>query len=394
MRSLIEFITADLSEAAFFKELCFRGQRFPVPETGECELADVFIWLESDGIIIQVKERAEDEPANQATFDKWFKNKVQGKGADQIADTLAFFKNHPSVVVKNARKLDFELHQVDAAMMHKLIVFGTLADGVDQHHQAKFRISKRSGFIHLIQAVDFANLLKWTVTPGEMLEYLRFREQVVQQWDVAKKRTEKWLFGCFVHWSGSGRDPECLEESVGEAQVDGLIDDTEQANLRRFYDVLGSWASTTADPSSFGHMLVELAHMPRLFAREFKTRVLKCMERLDKPFPRTLYRLYNQPRDCLFVLTIPLGDSIQQREEVSRDLLRAAKYGERTRKAVGLFFAAQGKDEMGISLVYLDEPWKESAQGEAAIAAFPILARPMRKVTGHAYSWTDETIDS
>jgi len=386
MASLIEFITANLSEATFFKELCFMGQKFAVVETGEFELADVFIWLESDGIIIQVKKRHENEPADQAGFDKWFNKKVQSKGSDQIADTLAFFKRHPSVIVKNARGLDFELRQLNAATMHKLIVFGTLADGVAQHHHSKFRISERSGFIHLIQAVDFGNLLQCTVTPGEMLEYLGFREQCVQQWAVANQRTEKWLFGCFVHWSDSGRDPECLDEAEGEATVDALADDTGQSNLRFFFDHLGQWAATTANAKNFARIIIELAHLPRSEARMFKERLVRYLRRTDLPFPDTLYRVLNPKRDCLIVLSVPPRGTVDEVEKRSASILLMAKYAARVSKAMGIFFSSFGNEHVGTTAICVEGPWEQSLEADAAIAEFPILQRPLKAVRARAYS--------
>lgn len=392
MGSLLEHITADLSEASFFRELCFRGQTFKVVGAGELELADVFLWLESDGIIIQVKERDETIQTDQAAFDKWFSNKVLGKASDQIADTLSFFNDHPTITVKNARGLEFQLSELNAARMHKLIVFGTLADGVDQHHQPKFRISQRSGFIHLIQAVDFANLLKWTVTPGEMLEYLGFREQVVQQWDVANQRTERWLFGCFVHWCESGQDPECLDEAKGVAKVDSLVDDTSQVELHRFFEELGSWAVATPDPKSFSRILLELALLPRSRARLFKERLVRCLQRSDVPFPKTLYRILNPERDCLIVLSVPPARNLVEVQAISAGILMMAKYAARTFRAVGIFFSSHGMDLVGTTPIWVEGPWKHNAEADAEISKITVFQRAPMVVPARAYSFKTDMV--
>lgn len=369
MPSLLEAITADFSKATFFKELCFAGQTFPVAERGESELADVFVWLESDGIIIQVKERDEHEPTDQAAFDKWFSNKVLGKGSDQIASTLAYFKKHPSATVKNARGVEFELSELDAATMHKVIVFGMLKRGVEQHHQAKFHKSQRSGFIHLIQAFDFTNLLHWTVTPGEMLAYLRFREAFVQEHREADSRTEKWLFGCFIRWSNSRRPAEVLGEDEAEQVVDSLKDDRVEVGQGPFLDFLGEWAAgRRGGQKVFARMVTECAHLTRPMAREFKIRLLKCLSRLDKPAPLTLYRMHNLERDCVCVFGVLRPRAMKEVEEDAAYYTMIAKYVCRTSKAMGVFFTPFDAEKTGTTPVYLEGPWEANAEADEVLA--------------------------
>lgn len=88
MKSLIEDIVGRLSEATFFSELCFRGQEFAASKGDTKELADVLVWMETDGLIIQVKERNKAIPTDQGLFEKWFSKKVLDKGSSQIADTV------------------------------------------------------------------------------------------------------------------------------------------------------------------------------------------------------------------------------------------------------------------------------------------------------------------
>lgn len=367
MSSLIESITANLSKATFFGELCFAGQKFEVAGVGEFELADVFIWLESQGIIIQVKERAKDQVTDQSAFDKWFKKKVLGKGSNQIADTLAFFKKYPSVTVQNARGIEFELSQLDSATMHKLILFGTLHDGVDQHHMLKLHESQRSGFIHLIQAVDFANLLEWIISPKEMLEYLSLRASFLQKAKRASKESEKWLFGQFIQCA----DPGDAGLADGEAVVDRLVDDSKEVDLRPFLDMLGDWAiSQIGNPRHFQKVILECALLPRSGMREFKLRIVKCLERLDRPGPETLYRIVNAPRDCAFVFGAMPPEYVNKVEVGAQNLTVLAKYDCRTSKAVGFFLTKVDQESLATTPVYLEGPWEQNDLLDRALRTF------------------------
>jgi hypothetical protein len=382
MPSLIEEITTNLCEATFFRELSFSGQKFAVKKTGEFELADEFVWLESEGIIIHVKERDQSEPVDQVALENWFEKKVQRKASAQIADTLSFFNKYPSITVKNARGLDFELRELNVAMMHKLVVFGTLADGADQRRLLKFRTSQHSGFIHLIQANDFSNLLKWTVTPGEMVEYLRFRQTVLQSHENMHKRREKWLFGCFLSWGQQGDGFELPNESDGEMQVDRLVDDTADIDLSEFFDSIGSWAiGQSGDPKVFQKLVLECGHLPRVLMREFKRRVMKCLERFDQPIPDTLYRIVNPQRNCVFVFGVMPTEKLARVEIGASNITALAKYDCETEKGIGFFFTRVDDKYTATTPVYLESPWQYDSHAAEALAKFspfrPLKAKPI-----------------
>ena len=378
MPSIIEAITAGLSESTFFRELCFSGQKFEVPQTGELELADVFIWLENTGIIVQVKERERDSGESDGIA-KWFDKKVVDKGTKQIADTIRFFSDHPTARVRSSRGIDFQLERLNTLSTHKIIVFGTLASDLNLHSLAKLHKSKRVGAVHLIEATGFVNLLHWLVTPGELLEYLAFREAYLHQHEFAQMLSEKWLFGRFVESGDAQQNHLDYPGWNAETVVDRLADDSAQADLRRFFDHIGEWAvALDRRDSVFRRLLLECALLSRGAMREFKRRIVKCQERMDKPGPESIYRILNPVRGCVFVFGVFPADVKHRLEIGAENLTQLAKYDCETEKAVGFFFTPVEPDGIAITPVYIEYPWHQQPQLANSLKEFNPF-RPLNK---------------
>ena len=377
MKSLIEDIVGRLSEATFFSELCFRGQEFAASKCDTKELADVLVWMETDGLIIQVKERNKAIPTDQGMFEKWFSKKVLDKGSSQIADTVLFLRDHPSVSVVNARGHSFTLGELASANMHKVIVFGSLNYEADQQRLPKMHVSRRSGPIHIIDAASFSNLLRWVVTPGELIQYLCFRQTILNENPETLTRTEKWLFGSFASWSSSGGSFELPSQQEGETIVDSLADDMSEVDLRRLFDDVGRWAAGKTNVRMFYRILIECGQLTRGMMREFKKRMLKCYNRLDKPVPDTIYRIVNADRDCVFVLGVMPSLTVEEVETACMNLTFIGKYEAKTSKAIGLFFTDFGDDDIGTTPVYVEYPWCYDPEMDSALKEFDVF-KPLK----------------
>jgi len=387
--SLIEKIVAELSEATFFKEFCFTGQTF-APSTGESkELADVLICLDSDLIVIQVKEREEGEKCDTEALNRWFEKKVIGKGSDQVADTIRFLKDHPDATVKNARGHEFKLAQLAAASRQNVIVFGSLDFPDENQRRKKLYHSSRSGPIHLIEAVSFSNLLRWTVTPAEMLEYLRFRQDYMEEHPEAHDRSEKWLFGRFIRTPKPEDADADQQQFDGEAVVDSLTDDIASVDLREFFDVLGE-----GFPNEEGlrHLLTECAYLPRSAMREVKRRIVKCQQRLDRPVPDTLYRTVNPHRSCVFVFGVMPPNQFARVHVGVANLTGLAKYLCRTDKGVGFFFTKLRDGRLATTPFFMEGPHRDMPEMDIIVQQYDPF-RPLKTATIYGY-YEDDTEES
>lgn len=391
MESVLEQLIGTLAEATFFKELCFTGQTFAATSGESKELADAYVWLETEALVIQVKEREDSSRHKGNIIARWFKRKVIDKGSSQIADTISFLNDHPDVRVKNARGREFTLRELNVEPRHNVIVFGTLSDPTALRQQLRAHQSGRSGLIHLIEAVDFRNLLRLAVTPRELFDYLAFREKYLARHAFARAMSEKWIFGRFVYTTELTAPDADTESWDGGAVVDSLVDDTPEIDLRLFFDHIGEWAATRDGGESIFHKLIlECAHLSRAGMREFKRRGLKCQQRLDRPGPETLYRIVNPARDCVFVFGVMPKEMIDKVEIGALNLVQLAKYECRTSKALGFFTTPVGDEDVATTPVYLEQPWEQNQIGEAMLKEFNPF-RPLKGGILYGYS-VDECV--
>ncbi|MCZ6653216.1 MAG: hypothetical protein O7D91_09340 [Planctomycetota bacterium] len=345
----------------------------------------MLVCLETEALIIQVKERDTASGMDAVALERWFTKKVVGKGSDQIADTISFLADHSEIRVKNARGREFRLGELAAETAHIVIVFGSLSCPSQLREQARIHMSKRSGPIHLIEASDFRNLLRWTVTPREMLSYLDFRERYLGKREFARMRSEKWLFGRFVGSIEAGCSEIDDADFNGEAVVESLVDDALEVDLRRFLNHIGEWAASgDGRESIFYKLILECAHLPRATMREFKKRMLKCQNRLDKPIPETLYRIVNPERDCVFVFGVMPRNEIGRVEIDVMNMAQLAKYDCGASKVVGFFFTPGGEDDVGTTPVFIEDTWKQDKEADAMLAKFNPF-RPLKKDIIYGY---------
>src|ERR1700733_13913460 len=150
MKNLSEQFTADLNQLFFLREYSFGKNQFRAALSGrQLELADHVIALPDALLIFQIKGRDSGAATDIASVEKWFHQKVLKKGCGQIADSLRFLRDQPSLILTNERG-----HPHDLASARELVIpillyssGGALPEGL---RTKKHHISKRAGFVHVL----------------------------------------------------------------------------------------------------------------------------------------------------------------------------------------------------------------------------------------------------
>ena len=118
--------------------------------------------------------------------------------------------------------------------------------------------------------------------------------------------------------------------------------------------------------------------------RELRRRIVKCVERLHKPAPETLYRLLNTRRDCVFVLGVLPAENYDRRHLGAVNITGLAKHDCRTGRAVGFFFTPGADGKVTPDTVYLEEPWAPDPELDQVLAtANPFRPLRRRKTFGY-----------
>jgi hypothetical protein len=100
---------------------------------------------------------------------------------------------------------------------------------------------------------------------------------------------------------------------------------------------------------------------------------------------KSLYRLLNGSRDCVFAFGILPTESLDKAEVGAANYTYLMKYDCRSSKAVGFFFTAVDQDHTATTPVYLERAWQKDSDAEDAVQKFGKFIRPLNSQPGTAY---------
>ena len=141
-----------LNQAYFFREFTYSSTKFRASggsSAGELELADSLLWVGTDLVVYQLKERERQPNTTPEQERSWFERKVLRKGTKQVRDTLRYLRSEPTIQVENHRGHRFELPGASIENIHTLIVFNPVPELPLELATQKFHLSRTAGPIHL-----------------------------------------------------------------------------------------------------------------------------------------------------------------------------------------------------------------------------------------------------
>lgn len=350
--NIFEDTISALGQRCFFKEFTFAKNVFS-PKKGEnYELADVYFWLDTHGIIIQAKERQESETSEN--LEKWYKNKIEGKAINQIKDTIKFLTDYPDQNVTNNRGYDFEFRVLNSHNFMKIVIYRIPANSEGRFAIPNFYESRRVGFVHILSYDSLNLILECLITPREVIEYLEFRGIFLTKNPEHKNKPEKWLLG---RWLIS---PEIESEDIDEVNtqfevaVDNLKQDISKFDIRevatRIYERFVGEGTPKKD---YYRIVLELSWLSRNEAQMFKERFCYIMTTVcnrDISIPRCFF---HPRRQCGFIF-ISIPHDKDKKMDYLHYMVRAVKQKHKLQKWIGVGIWKEGHG-IGISWIYDNE---------------------------------------
>jgi hypothetical protein len=359
--TLLEEFLADLSARRFLKEFSFRQTTFRQPGIGTKEVADNVVWIDDLLFLFQLKDRHAG-PGNLAS---WLQKKVLGKATKQIRATLALASSPTPVPIQNDRGHTFDFRRARGAHAFKLILFRLPATSI-QVPGPRFHLSSSVGLIHILNWIDYLELVNYLVTPIELADYLAFRESLVSNRAPSNLPSEGALLGQYL------LDKQTAEPNERYAgALFSLLDMTAQFDLTPLLDGFAQRIEySTGGPTSYYRILAECSKLSRTELYALKQRLQLAVEaaREDRFVPP--YRFTAPRTDCGFLVLPLTRNLLQQRLVGLGNLTRAAKYDQHTSRQVGISIVADGGDLL-IDWAYLEEPWALNEELERRLAENP-----------------------
>lgn len=361
MTTLSESLVRLLNQSHFYKEFSLAKNKF-FPEPGsEQEFADHVVWLRDILIVYQIKERAGGGSFSIKNERAWFRKKVLGLAKKQIKDSLGFLRHCPNIKIVNQRGDTFNINTPDIKQIFCVVIYQTSNILPRDYLIQKLVVSRSAGPIHILSWNDYRMVLEALITPGEFIEYLEYRQQLLTQFENVKRTTEKNILGRYL-WlpprvavtkycinKDFSKYVERLISNVGQFDISYILN-----NLR---DKIEEGESELEEKTGYYYILVELAKLRRLELMAAKKRIRKCLEAVESGSFELPYRFISTSSRCGF-LFVPI-QSVKISEEVNLliNLTVLSKYEQKLQRHVGISFAKRPSNIVYIRWVLVDNPW-------------------------------------
>jgi hypothetical protein len=244
--------------------------------------------------------------------------------------------------------------------LHKLVVYLPHDSLPQEYRRVKHHRSKTAGLIHILPATDYLGIVQTLLTPAEVVDYLSFRETLIDNWEAETLRVpEQALVGQYLN--GNLDTPpaiafveylQCLDHRADEWDISGVI--------TAFPDRV-----TTDNPLTDYYPIVrEIALLKRNELREFKKRFQLSVEKARANEFARPYRMACPRTGCGFVFIPLTQDVLERRRTGLQNLTLAHKYDQRLSKCLGVSFAPEEGGWFSAEWCYLEFPWVEDTAFE------------------------------
>lgn len=373
-----------LSAHFFFQEFSYSKNTFRPTPADEVELADHIVWLDDVIVAFQLKERQVEGCTTPEREAQWFDRKVLSLATKQVRDTLTYLEAHDQIRVENHRGHQRDIEISSISTVHKVVCYLPNDALPPECGVIKFHRSRTVGNIHLIQGNDYLGIVRTLLTPAEFSDYLSFREELIEKWDVGVNHVpESALVGQYLS-GNADRQPmadfveyvRALEHRIDEWDMSGVI--------KSFPERI----TTNNEPTDYYPIVTEVAKLKRNELREFKERFQLSMEKCRSGEFVQPYRIVCPRTSCAF-LFIPIErELVERRRQGLENMTYGCKYDLKVPKCIGISFAPDENGWYSLEWCYLEFPWTLDAEMEERLRESNPF-RPVKTVELQRYHYDE-----
>lgn len=369
----------------FLREFVFATNTFTPPGSSEVEFADAVVMLGDVLIIFQIKERSSKAARDASSERRWFEKKVLGTATRQIRDTFAYLNEHSEIILANERGIKFNLAASNYKDVIKVVLYKSSDSLPEECKRIHSHISKTVGLIHVIEVKDYIDISRTLRVPMDIVEYLKFREKVLQHFSQeCADVSERAFAGQFIE--DNCDDPP---NSANEEIIERIVDDESEWNLGPLLlsfqeNMLGEDFST-----DYYKILLEVAKLPRSAWRGIKERIDLTHKNVQEDQSVLPYRFAYPPTDCGFVF-VPVHSQLSKNPDWPRMKIQAIKnftyahkYDQRLLTCIGVI-ASKHAEYIDLDWCYMSFPWKEDLEMQARLESDNPF-RPVNEKTQFGY---------
>jgi hypothetical protein len=354
-----DFISQVLHSLLFFEEFSFARNKFFPLGSSEVELADAVVLLDDVLLVFQIKERANVANSTSDGEKRWFHKKVLRDATKQIRDTLGYLASCDPILIKNEQGRQFDISSHRNRELIKIVIYRSSEGLPADCRILKHHLSKTAGFIHIFEATDYLEMARSLRVPEDVIRYLRYREIMINRFgEVCGALPEASLVGGFV--GDKDEQPATYESYLN---LHRMIPDEDSWDISAYLRSLRDHTTHPAYNDDYYAILTEFVRLPRSFWREFKKRLILCIENVQQDRFALPYRIAFPDRDVGIVLFSP-DSSVTARAEWQQARIQGLinftelhKFDQKLRKCIGVQVVKDGS-YFDIHWCMIDRKWE------------------------------------
>ncbi len=339
-----QFIAQVLHSLLFFEEFTFSSNKFCPPGKSEAELADAVVLLDDVLLVYQIKERISGSQSSPDAERNWFEKKVLGAATKQIRDTLGFLESCQPILILNEQGRQFDISSEQYNEVIKIVIYRSAGNLPQDCKNRKHHSSTTAGFIHVFDAENYLEMARHLRVPEDVIRYLRYRESAIARFgEACKELPEASLVGGFV-----GGEDEQAPQYESYKNLHKMVPDEETWNISSYLRTLREHSSHPEYNDDYYAILNEFVRLPRSIWREFKKRLMLCVQNVEQDKFSQPYRIAYPDRSVGLMLFAP-NSSFTRRPEWPEARLKGLinftqlhKFDQKLRKCIGVQIAKDG----------------------------------------------------
>ena len=348
----LDDLTAHLSANAFTRTFSFSSAQLPITKSPAPQLADHLILLDGVSLIFQLCERAGRGTPKAADLEQWFAADVLKKGVDQIRNTRELLRSYNGISLVNSRGHRVSLSAAALSRQTGVILYRALT--ASGFIAPRFKKSRVAGFVHIMRDRDYFGICEFLVTPCEIAEYLRFRQEILSRpHPVADNVSEAALVGQYL-FAELDAPADARYETAGRS----FRGDPNAWVFSYVIDNLNSQIAKRDDEiveTVYQKILAEVAMLARPTLREFRTQLRLALEAVRADRFELPYRLTSAATRCGFLVLPGSAEFRLRAREALESLAAASKYELGIEKHVSLAMWRSG-EIIDIDWLYSEGP--------------------------------------
>lgn len=291
---------SQINSNVFFKEFTFSKNDFTdLNSKQKLEFSDNVVSLGDIFFVFEIKERT----SNTGDEKKWFNNKVLKTAVRQIKNTHKYLESYSSIPIINEKGHTINIVEANFSDIQNIIIYSADTSFNEECRFIKCYQSDKIGLVNLFHIEDYYWVCKYLLTPAEIKEYLKFREELyINHSSIIDNLPEQYVLGHFLETpDASFIDPSFIDS------LNKFNPDSKEFDLSFLLNEFEPKIKLQNTQTEYYPIIAEIAKLNREELTEFKRRFLRTIEQCKSNEYDLSYRMYLPRTDCAFVF-IPLID--------------------------------------------------------------------------------------